>query len=1089
VIHTLPGNRLENLAEALALLLAVPVSNPLAPDVIMVQHQGMQHWLSMQLAQHRDRHIAMNLQFPLPVRHMWTLIRQILGERDTPQHTGFEREVLAWRLFDLLADAAVVDDPAFVEPTRYWQQQSARQQAVRRFQLAEELADLYEQYQMYRPDWIEAWDRGMPETRDPADPEGLHWQGRLWGLLVAAQAQHPVALLRKAMDRLGETHAALPQRLFIVGINTLAPLWLDFLKALSDRQGIDIFVLYLNPTDEYWEDATSERQAARQRAQWLATHEDDADFIADTGNPLVTGLGQQGQQFVRLLSRIADLETACFESPDTDTLLAQLQRDMLRFHDGRTAPTAVVDDSITVTSAHSALREVQGLHDWLLHRFNDDPTLTPKDVVVLCPNVEQYAPFVEAVFAGRFDALADTVPPLPCSIADRNPGNADPTIAAFLELLALPDARFQVTQVLSWLQVPALQLRFGITADDLERIRQWLDAASVHWGLDATHKQQWVPGSSAQFSWQQGLERLLLGFAWGDSEAIVGDRLLLPQVEGAEALLLGRLIAFVQALEDLLSGLRVERNLPDWQSFLDVQLCSALLGGEDGRDSAREDLATVIRTLGENAALAGFSGTVPLTVVRHVLEQALAAPAHTGRQFLAGQITVCSMVPMRAIPFRVVALLGLNDGDFPRQRPPLGFDRIAHDEARAGDRSRRGDDRYLFLEALLSARDALYLSYQGRDVRTNGEKQPSIVLAELLAYLEASSGWRLAEHRVELPLQPFSAANFRGERPAFDTQWLRLLRPLPAAQRVITLPLPDDMPQALSVAQLVRALEHPARYFAQQRLRLYLNKDEEAGLEDAEPFTANLLDRYRIQQQILDALFTGNQAALEHTLQRAQLSGELPDHPLMADVLQDWQVQASGFVEHVAAIAPERDVQAFSLTLNGLTLSGEALVAQGNTLLHYRLASVKAKDRLSLWLYHLLANTQADYASRGIYRGKHGAVTEIALAPIEAGAARAQLDTWLALWRNSLCTPLPLCAQLALDSSKANLTSADLEQRMTALWEGARNPWRIDPDPYLTWFWPEAPAADGLFDDLQLYYQPLIDALGTQGSGEVASDD
>ena len=573
MIHVFPSNRLEHLAGALAALLNVPAASPLAPEHILVQHRGMQHWLSMQLAEHPQRGIAMNLQFPLPVRFMWTLIRTVLGEDAVPEASPYQREVLAWRIYDLLGRPSVTAEPPFLEPTRYWQQQTERQQPLRRYQLAEELADLYEQYLMYRPDWIEAWDRGGRGAREPDAREPLHWQGLLWRMLAAEVPAHPVALLREAMRHLTQPVAGLPERFFVFGVNSLAPLWLDFLRALSEHQGVEIFLLYLNPSNEFWQEAASERQVARRRAHWLAEHDSEEGFIDEPGNPLITSFGQQGQQFVRLLADWADTETELFTEPAADTLLTTLQRDMFRFVDGREAPTPVSDDSITIASAHSALREVQGLHDWLLHRFNADPALKPRDVVVLCPSVEDYAPFVEAVFAGRYEGLGDDVPPLPCSIADRNPGDADPTIAAFLSLLALPDARLQVGQVLGWLQVPAIQQRAGITPVELVRIGHWLQAAAVHWGLDGEHRQEWVPGESGDdFTWAQGLERLLLGFAWGDEETVVGGRLLLPHVEGADALLLGRLCEFIDALQALRRDLREQRGVADWQQFLHDRL-------------------------------------------------------------------------------------------------------------------------------------------------------------------------------------------------------------------------------------------------------------------------------------------------------------------------------------------------------------------------------------------------------------------------------------------------------------------------------------------------------------------------------------
>lgn len=1082
MIHVFPSNRLEHLAGALATLLNVPAAAPLAPEHILVQHRGMQHWLSMQLAQHPQRGIAMNLQFPLPVRFMWTLIRTVLGEHVVPETSPYQREVLVWRIHELLGRAAVTAEPAFAEPTRYWQQQSERQQPLRRYQLAEELADLYEQYLMYRPDWIEAWDRGARGAREPAANEPLHWQGLLWRMLAREVPGHPVALLREAMRRLARPVPGLPARFFVFGVNSLAPLWLEFLQALSAQQGVDIFLLYLNPSNEFWQEAASERQVARRRAQWLDAHDSDAGFLEEVGNPLVTSLGQQGQQFVRLLADWADSETALFAEPEGSTVLAELQRDMLQFVDGRdgrhvsedsAGRAAPSDDSITIATAHSALREVQGLHDWLLHRFNADPSLKPRDVVVLCPNVEDYAPFVEAVFAGRYEGLGDDVPPLPCSIADRNPGDADPTIAAFLALLELPDARLQVSQVLGWLQVPAIQQCVGVTPAELVRIGHWLQAAAVHWGLDGAHRQAWVPGVAGDdFTWAQGLERLLLGFTWGDEEVVLAERLLLPQVEGADALLLGRLCAFISALQALRDDLAQARGIADWQAFLHERLRLALFAQGGALDAAHEDLIAVIKELGEQARAAGFADELPLVVVRHVLQRNLQSPTRTGRQFLTGQVTVCSMVPMRSIPFRLVAVLGLNDGDFPRQRPPLGFDLMAQDLPRAGDRSRRGDDRYLFLEALVSARDALYLSYQGRDVRNNSERQPSLVLEELCRYLEASSAWQ-REDLWTLPLQPFSAQNYAGALRTFDPHWQRLAAPLAAPVRTVTLPPPETRPEALPLTALVKALEHPARYFAEQRLGLAPGRAAAAELSDSEPFVSSHLDRYRVQQLIVERLWAGDHAGLDEALRRERLSGRLPAHTMTAAQIDTWREQADGFVQHLQAHSAPPAGEAVALDMHGLQLTASLPRGVQGDLLFARLANPKARDYLTLWLHHLLANSLAPADTLGCFRGKDGGVLELHAASLPREQAQALLADWCALWQQSLTTPLPLHGSLGM----AALEDDFVQARFPTLWLGDYHRDGLSEDPWHAWFWPEPPDAQTLQAQLLPLYGPMLEHI------------
>ena len=1079
MIHTLPGNQLETLIEPLATLLAVPVDNPLEPDVIMVQHQGMQHWLSMKLAEHPDRQISMNLEFPLPVQHFWTLIRTILGPDKVPEQSPWRREVLVWRLDELLASDAIRTDPDFAEPSRYWQNQSPGQQALRRFQLAEQLADLFEQYLMYRPDWIADWDQGKTNSND----RNAQWQARLWQILAKGNADHPVALIRQALAQLHDPAEPLPERLFLFGINNLPPLWLDFIHALADA-GVQFHIFYLNPSDDYWGDVVSEKQAAKLRAQWIEEEDEGEEPLAlEVGNPLIANLGQQGQAFVKLLSEHASIESPVFMEPDGDSLLNQLQRDLLHLRDGReqpyTRPDEVSDHSLTIRGAHSALREVQGLHDWLLHQFNQDRTLTPKDVLVMCPNVEDYAPFVDAIFARRFDDLAEEVPPLPCSIADRNLKDADPTVAAFLDLLTLPDARFQVTQVLGWLRVPAIQVQFGLSQDDLDPLARWLENATVHWGLDADHKGQFVQTEvSPYYSWRQGLERLLVGFAWGDSSEVVNNRLLLPDVEGSDAVLLGKLMAFLDTLNQLARDLKQPRSAADWQRFLQDRLRLALFATDAPFEGAHDDLRTAIRDLSQQSRVANYPHAIPLTVVRHVLQNAVASPASTGRQFLTGQITVCSMVPMRSIPFRVLAILGLNDGDFPRQRPPLGFDLMAQDKPRLGDRSRRGDDRYLFLEALLSARESLYLSYQGRDINTNSERQPSLVLAELMAYLEQASDWR-PEQIDTLPLQPFAPSNYQGTWPSFDAHWLRLGQPLPEPNQITRLPEPD-WPEQLSIDELLRFAEHPARAFARNRLGLFLDLADRPELSDAEPFAANHLDRYLLQQQLIDARLLPDAPAADQVLLEAQLSGRLPDNPLVEETLQDWQDQADHFANHLGQLgAQQLSVETAELALDGITLTASLPCLGNGDLLFWRLADAKGKDLLRLWLHHLFANCMSPCATWGLYRQpKEDQVYSIELTSMTRDKAETELKHWLATWRRGLCEPLPWHCEVGVVMCKTREKRDYHEGDFEKLWQGdGYYNAGLGQDAYLNWFWPEPPEHAPLYEAITQLYEPLFNHL------------
>ena len=1011
-------------------------------EVIVVQNAGMQHWLNLAIA--KERGISMNMCYALPAQYLWKLIRSIASDEKVPEQSPYSREVLTWRIHALLASQEVIFDSDFNPATRYWNIDSdssaafSSQENLKRYQLAEQMADLYEQYLIFRPQWLDAWEKGQELV---LLSQANKWQAKLWQMLNNQLAYNPVELLNDAIAnidcKIKQEPLLLPKRLSFFGINSMAPMWITFINALSEHIEVNFF--HLNPCFSYWGDIISEKQAMKKLSHWSASVEDEHLFI---GNPLLASLGQQGREFLALLQDYSTVNVELFvkastekaaqanntDEEPTECILHRMQNDILELNDATKVPTELIDDSITIVSCHSALREVQALHDYLLHQFNDsainslngEEKLTPKDVLVMCPQIEQYAPYVNAVFTRGWQDLNDEVPPLPCSIADRSAKDSDPLIAAFSELLTLPDSRFQVSQLLSFIRLPAVANKFSINEEDSEKITIWLQQATVHWGLDEDHKERVLGENvSNSFTWQQGLSRLLRGFAFSDCDSIYQEQLLLAAVEGDDAILLGQLILFIEQLQSLSQQLNTARTANNWQSFLLDQLeqlftLNSVFSTEGNKDRTQQIIDQQINNQIENslaiieqaiAALveycshAHFDEKIDLAIVIDFLNSHF-SQGDASRQFMVGQVTFCSMLPMRSIPFKVIAVLGLNDGEFPRQRQPLGFDLMAQTSASLGDRSRRGDDRYLFLEAIISARNALYLSYQGRNIKNNNEKQPSLVLKELMDYLTQGYGWRFVNDTVEgsresenskiqlqqMPMQPFSEDNYTGinasssVKASFDANWLTLAQNKEITIKEAALIVNDEniALDSLTSNDLIRFFQHPSKVFAQQALNLYLDSND-VQLEDVEPFSADYLESYLLKQALLNASLDvlGDNAqdnvemdittATETVLHTAKLSGKFPDLPSTQENFDVWLDDIKQFSDEILSHGCETpDLIDCKISLNKSTSNTQnqsvTLIAkvpvkqsgQGTQSVFYRSSSAKAKDLFTLYLNQLI---------------------------------------------------------------------------------------------------------------------------------------
>jgi len=785
--------------------------------------------------------IAAALEISLPSRFLWRVYRAVLGAEQVPETSPFDKSRLVWRLMRLLPE--VLAQPDYAPLRRFL----ARDADLRkRFQLAERLADLFDQYQVYRADWLAAWAAGEDELIDARGqrkplPAEQRWQAALWRALLAdvrsdwgadlSSALGPDRLLRSQRQAgqapawpggdpsaafhpgraavhqaflecaaawpAGERPAGLPRRLLVFGISSLPRQSLEVLAALT--RWTQILMCVHNPCEHYWADIVADKEllrARRHRQRPKAGHplELPPEALHLHAHPLLAAWGKQGRDFIGLLDEHDDpaargayqdrfaalgqrIDLFMTPSGGARTLLAQLQddiRDLRPLAETRERWSPLDPDrdaSLRFHVAHGPQREVEILHDQLLAAFNADPSLTPRDVIVMVPDIDAYTPHIQAVFG-----LVERADPryLPFSLADQGRRATDPLVQALANLLALPQSRLAVSDLLDLLEVPALRRRFGIDEAELPRLRAWVQGANIRWGLHAEQRASLElpdqPEGEAQHTWRFGLRRMLLGYALGAGEAWRGIEPF-DEIGGLDAALLGPLVTLIDRLEATWRRLREPATVADWCARLRA-LLTDFFDPEDGGDRyTLLQLESALQEWEEACAEAGLQERLPLTIVG---EQWLARldEAHLSQRFFAGAVTFATLMPMRAIPFRLVCLLGMNDGDYPRQRPPMDFDLMGRDY-RPGDRSRREDDRYLFLEALLSARERLHISWVGRSIRDNTPRPPSVLVGQLRDHLAA--GWRLAGYQgpeaqardallaaltQEHALQPFSPRYF-----------------------------------------------------------------------------------------------------------------------------------------------------------------------------------------------------------------------------------------------------------------------------------------------------------------------------------------
>ena len=1049
------SNALDVLAGLLAEQLRTPSAEPLlAPEVVLIPQVAMRRWLQATLAQAHG--VAANLEFLTPGEFVRRALDANLGDGGE----DLDAEALHWRLQAALADPATLREPA-LRPLRAYLRGD---DPLKAWSLAGELAQVFEKYQAWRRDWLLDWEAGAA----PDDAQAALWR-RIAGGRVH-RARRIDSYLARYADPAGPLPVGLPSRLFAFATLNVSP---DVLRVIATQARVGVLHFYLpTPTAAYWGDLATLGERLRQG--------DAAAFGADE-NPLLEAWGGAGRDFMAVLGgyevvhpsgdipAYADPEARTDDAPANDSLLQRLQRDLLHRRPLPATPFRAQpeprDPSLQVHACHTRLREVQVLHDRLRGLLEDprfDPPLQPREIAVLAPDIDLYAPHVAAVFGG----LRGHRDFIPYALADASPLAAEPLAEVFLRLLALPVSRFGLHEVLDLLATPAIAEPAGLDAAALERLRDWLAAAGARWGVDAAHRARHDAPADDACTWTFALDRLLLGHASGEDADIAG---VAPwaELEGGALEALDALLRLLRVLARHERSLAVALAPAQWRDRL-LALLDALLPRaprEPATARALERLRNAIAGFADGAARGGTDQPVAPEVVRAWFQAQLAA-ADTRAPLLTGGVSFGRMVPMRLLPFRVLCVLGMNDGEYPRRDPAGGLNRLAAELAgparRRGDRSLREDDRFLFLQLLAAAGEVFYLSYLGADARDGSAREPSVLVSELLdvaARYHAEPDTARAALVLRHPLQPFAPEAFGcgdARRYSYRADWHAAAArtddgrlPVPAWADA-ALPEreaacePDDAPRLLRYQELRAFFRDPAAAFLRQRMALRLPEAAVAA-EDTEPLVLPDagLARYHLQHAVFEALAAGDACDSDALHAHLRARALLPSGPLGRRQLTALCAQVRPYAEAFArwrAGAPA--TLAFTFDLGDVELHGSLAGLYANGLARQRFGAPSGTSQIAHGLDWLVLSALGD--ARPLAQCIDGADGPGVYlhAPLDPFEARQRLRSLLALREDGLRAPLPFLPYSGWCWYEAQFhAAADARGNGKSPWEKAFERW------------------------------------------------
>jgi exodeoxyribonuclease V gamma subunit len=1024
------ASRTDVLADRLGEMLATPLDDPFAEEVVVVPAKGVERWLTQRLS-HRlgtgprgGDGVCAGVRFLSPR----SLVSLLLGrETDDP----WDPERLVWPL--LATIDASLGEPGFESLTRHLDGEMRRN---RRYSVAIRLAHLFASYAVQRPSLVTAWREG--DDGDLADD--LRWQPELWRRLLPQVGAPPPDVRHAetlAQLRAGGRDLPLPGRLSLFGHTRIPVTEVELLRALGEHRDVRLFLPQPSPT--LWDDLAG--------LGGVVARVDDtsADRV---GHPLLASLGRDARELRRTLDGI-DAELVPAAGPGPTTMLGWLQHDLRANHaptydERATRRLADGDRTLQVHACHGAARQVDVLREVLVGMLEDDPTLEPRDILVMCPDIETYAPLISAGF-GLATTAGHPAHQLRVKLADRALTSTNPLLAVAGDLLELSGGRVTAADVLDLAASEPCRRRFGFTDDDLDRISRWVARAGVRWGLDAEARKAFSMDGFEHNTWRAGLDRILLGVAMsGDDHRHLGRGLPLDDVGSNEIDLAGRLAELVDRLDTCLTGLAGARTVAEWTE----RLRAGVRGLTDVAADDAWQLPQLERELARAAASA-HEGEIELRLpdVRAMLQSRLAGRP-TRANFRTGTLTVCTMVPMRSVPHRVVCLVGLDDGVFPRAGAVDGDDVLGR-QPLTGERDARSEDRQLLLDAVLAATEHLVITYTGANEQSGAPRPPAVPLGEILDAADRTTADPVRDRVLTRhPLQPYDARNFVPERPfSFDVAALAGARSASGPRRepppFLTGTLTERSREDVSLADLKGFLGHPVRAFLRERLDV-ATPFEPDDLADAIPVTLDSLEKWQIGDRLLRELLAGHDPAA--VTYAEILSGTLPPGRLGDGAYQEVVEECQRLWTRTAEI---RDGERRSVDVevdlgDGRRLTGTVPGVYGTRVVSLGYSRLNARQRIQTWVDLLaLSATYPDQHWTAHAVGKDRAGPKRALSGPLDHRAVGWLRALVELRDRGLREPLPAPVKTAAAWAEAH--ARELMGQDFSPYAAANREWETDP--------------------------------------------
>jgi len=959
-LHLFTSNNTENLLCALAR--DIKHSDPLEKKWIVTSGRGIRVWIKQKLADLFG--VSANLNFMSPEQAVWSFADSINLSSHTFSRNPFSKERMAWKIRQVLPELYQENPEIF----RMIGPFLSEEDPLKRIQLCWEIAQTFDGYLHYRPELLENWENGL-NSETSGDEE---WQAHLWRRISSLL---PSPSLHKLSQENNFAQVA-PPKLFLFYFCPTSPVHLQAFAKYSSKHSL--YTYFLQPTDQYWSEVLSNKEQLQRQSE----NRTGNDNYLELGPPLLGALGKSWQKLIFQLENFHAYNPTFITNEVANTpnskVLGILQKVLLEMPEKKDIEPQTYqeeDSSLQIHSTHGPQREIEILHDFLLDQFNQDPSLKPCEILVLCPNLQKYSALIEAIFDNPEQAKNK----IPYGLCDRKWRSESRVIDTFYHILEFVESRATARDFYTLLSRPAVRNKFKLEEKDLELIRWWIDQTNIVWGYDGSHKKSINLPDIDENTWQQGIDRMLLGFCGGSSQ-IKGFEDLEPfnEIEGEKLVILSQFIEALSSLKALHDECSKVRKPSEWQHTLE-NFCIQPFFIED--EESHSDLVEIRKSIGflTDETLEHLD-VEPLSVIRFHLEKTLNEKSLVSRHLTYG-VTFASLRSARGIPAKVICLLGMNGGEFPSTSIPSSFD-LCRKAPKYSDRNSTEEDRLLVLEAILCARKTLYISYQGQSNKNNSTVPPSVVIEEILDQIndlinfpsQGGPSNALDAYVINHPLQLFSRNYFLPvnepmHSEQFFTKYGCRSFSKTAWKGAIALSKEPKFPgefcpkklenvsvgsQVVSLKDLAFFWKSPCKYFLENVL-LTTTREEKALLPENERLGNSPLQDSSIKRDLITRFLDGEN--LQNAYQDLRKKNLLPPGQIGKALYASLVGELRGIFDRSPPdFERKTDKTPLDITLHGLNIKGDLGPFYDNTFFLLQGSKLKGKHCIEGFIFHIINN-------------------------------------------------------------------------------------------------------------------------------------